>query len=422
MKNNQSGDRASFAGRVAVVSHSHPSISKGGAEISAYSLYCGLREIGHDAIFIAACARTDKGKLAFGSEHEFAVYFDHSKYSHFYHLADEQVVEELTTLLQIQGIQTVNFHHFLYVGVNALRAVQRDLRLRCFLTIHEFLAICAHYGQMVTRPQQLLCSESSNEACGSCFPEHVRADFQVRKNKMHEAFSGFEGFISPSKFLAARFVQWGLDASRIEVIENGLLTHRADKTRKRYVAAARGEDRCVIGFFGQINPFKGVDVILDAADLIAADKSLASRVQLKIHGNLVGQSEAFLERFDTSIERHPFLAFAGPYNSAVVEDLMGQCDYVLVPSKWWENSPVVIQEAYAVGVPVICTGIGGLAEKVVPGVSGLHFELGDAHSLVEVIHNAVKHETIQALRSGLPAVDTAADMAKKYAAFMGLAV
>ena len=70
---------------------------------------------------------------------------------------------------------------------------------------------------------------------------------------------------------------------------------------------------------------------------------------------------------------------------------MGACDFVVVPSIWWENSPIVIQEALAVGRPVICSNIGGMAEKVSPGVAGLHFQVGDAADLArtmyEVAHN-----------------------------------
>ena len=43
---------------------------------------------------------------------------------------------------------------------------------------------------------------------------------------------------------------------------------------------------------------------------------------------------------------------------------MSEIDWVVVPSRWWENSPLVIQEAFMHGRPVICSGIGGMAEKV----------------------------------------------------------
>ena len=64
---------------------------------------------------------------------------------------------------------------------------------------------------------------------------------------------------------------------------------------------------------------------------------------------------------------------------------MAETDWVVVPSRWWENSPLVIQEAFMHGRPVICSGIGGMAEHVQDRVSGLHFEVGDDQSLADVI-------------------------------------
>jgi glycosyltransferase involved in cell wall biosynthesis len=93
---------------------------------------------------------------------------------------------------------------------------------------------------------------------------------------------------------------------------------------------------------------------------------------------------------------------------------MADCDYVLVPSTWWENSPVVIQEAYAAHRPVICTGIGGMAEKVPDGVSGLHFRLGDAADLVRVLTLAADRETFGRLQAGIPPVIDAIGMAQCY--------
>lgn len=408
--------------KIAVISHSHPSISKGGAEISAYALFRGLREIGFDAIYIGACSIADKRKLAYSSEHEYAVFFEPQKYSHFYHLADGDVERQLVSLLQMHGVGIINFHHFLHFGLNTLRAVRSMHGRRCYLTFHELLAICNHHGQMVTRPQHLLCSESSNEACGTCFPEHPRTRFVLRKNKMLESFGAFDGFISPSHFVNNRLVNWGLDGSRLAMIENGLLTHADGKDVRRATNDADEDEHesCVIGFFGQINPFKGVDLILDAADIISLDKALSTKIQLRIHGNIIGQSEAFVKRFDEACRKHSFLTYAGPYNTAVVAQLMSECDYILIPSKWWENSPLVVQEAYAVHVPIICTGIGGLAEKVPAGKSGLHFKFDDPQNLVQVIRKAIQKGMAEKLKAGIPGVVSAAEMAYNYASFFGL--
>lgn len=403
--------------RIAIVSHSHPSVSKGGAEIAAYSLYRGLREIGIDAIFVGACNVSDRHKLALGSETEFAVFFEGERYDHFFHLAPRAVTEQLLRILESERVGLVNFHHFFNLGLNALRAASELPGMRSFLTIHEFLGICQNHGQMITRQTQSLCERATNENCVSCFPEHMRTQFSLRKETMLGGFGDFDGFVSPSRFLAERFIDWGLPAERTTVIENGLLSMPAHDPR-----AAKSGGAWTFGFFGQINPFKGVDVLLDAADLVAKDAELARTVRLRIHGNMIGQSEAFTKRFEESLKAHPFLTYAGPYANAAVHRLMGECDYVLIPSKWWENSPVVIQEAYSVGAPVICTGIGGMAEKVPDGVSGLHFKLGDASDLLRAMRLASYPENAARLRAGIPNVTTASDMARRYAAFFALSI
>jgi hypothetical protein len=97
-----------------------------------------------------------------------------------------------------------------------------------------------------------------------------------------------------------------------------------------------------------------------------------------------------------------------------------QIDWVVMPSIWWENSPVVIQEAFAAGRPVICTGMGGMAEKVLPGVSGRHFRRGDAAHLAQVIQAAANAQTLAKLQAGLPRPADAPTMARHYLAALGL--
>jgi glycosyltransferase involved in cell wall biosynthesis len=83
-------------------------------------------------------------------------------------------------------------------------------------------------------------------------------------------------------------------------------------------------------------------------------------------------------------------------------------------SKWWENSPVVIQEAYACGRPLIVPGIGGMKEKIVDQVTGLHFRVGDAHDLSRVLKLACDVPLSMRLRENLPAVSSASGMARAY--------
>ena len=131
---------------------------------------------------------------------------------------------------------------------------------------------------------------------------------------------------------------------------------------------------------------------------------------LWLHGaNLELQPQQFQDDFDALLEE----ITAGPNNVTLVgkyehDDLprlMAEIDWVVVPSRWWENSPLVIQEAFLHGRPVICSDIGGMAEKVTDGVNGLHFRAGDPRSLARVLERATTTPGLwESLRAGIPDV------------------
>jgi glycosyltransferase involved in cell wall biosynthesis len=78
------------------------------------------------------------------------------------------------------------------------------------------------------------------------------------------------------------------------------------------------------------------------------------------------------------LEDEGVVQWIGPYETSQLSSRMENIDWVVVPSVWWENSPMVIQEAFAHGRPVIGSDIGGMAEKITHGVDGLHVSAGNA--------------------------------------------
>jgi glycosyltransferase involved in cell wall biosynthesis len=141
-------------------------------------------------------------------------------------------------------------------------------------------------------------------------------------------------------------------------------------------------------------------------------KILAERrpdVHLYLHGAYVDYfaetyGREFLQLVD---ETSGNVTYAGAYDHDELPRLMGDIDWVVLPSRWWENSPLVVQEAFMHGRPVICSGIGGLAEKVQDDVNGLHFLVNDAGSVASVIERAVSEPGIwERLRTGIPHVYT----------------
>jgi glycosyltransferase involved in cell wall biosynthesis len=133
-------------------------------------------------------------------------------------------------------------------------------------------------------------------------------------------------------------------------------------------------------------------------------------------GNLEVQPEAFQQDFKrlvTAAGRR--VRFFGSYKAADLPRLMREVDWAVVPSTWWENSPVVIQEAFFHGRPVIASDIGGMAEKVRDGVDGLHFRVGSAESLVDRLIEAIQTPGLWSrLRSRIKKPVTAPEAARRH--------
>ena len=90
-----------------------------------------------------------------------------------------------------------------------------------------------------------------------------------------------------------------------------------------------------------------------------------------------------------------------------IPGVLRELDVLVVPSIWWENSPLVIHEAFAAGVPVLCSGIGGMADMVADDVSGWHFPPGDHRALRVLLARLIDDpQQLERLKQGIPRVKT----------------
>ena len=121
-------------------------------------------------------------------------------------------------------------------------------------------------------------------------------------------------------------------------------------------------------------------------------------VLVEIHGtNLETQSGEFqvkIKKLAKSLIKEGCLRWVGPYRPEEQRARLNELDWVIVPSVWWENSPMVIQEAFTAGRPLIVSNIGGMAEKVIDGVDGLHFSARNPLELANKLKYAATDKTI----------------------------
>jgi glycosyltransferase involved in cell wall biosynthesis len=398
--------------RVLVMSHMDPRVSRGGAEIAAFQLYEYLKaQPGVTTWFLAAAPGKIGERLGvrliqpFGPD-DYA-YIGHG-FDHFIHSnGDPEFPPEFMTLLADLKPDVVHLHHYTNFGIEALLQIRRVLPdVRIILTLHEYLAICNHFGQMVKRPNFALCESASPRACHKCFPEKPEPDFFLRELFMKRFFRLVDHFVSPSHFLIDRYVAWGLPAERLTMIENGMPIRTGPATPNPYPGLADG---LTVGFFGQISGLKGINVVLDAAEMLHAQG--ITNIRIDVHGDHSGQPEPFRREFEARLAKAPpNFSFRGPYENRRVDALMRSVHAVLVPSIWWENSPLVIQEALLNRRPVICSDIGGMAEKVRDGRDGFHFQAGSAFSLAALLRGlASEPQRLLALQQTMAVPPTIAE-------------
>ena len=378
--------------RTLIIAHNHPHYTTGGAEIFARDLAVALREHTDYGSFLLAGFTTQERPMHGGTS--FAALPDsademlfHGGYYNYFMQSQDNLTflnTEFAALLQQMQPDIVHFQHIFRIGVEAIALVKRVLpNAKILLTLHEYMFICHREGQMITTQGQKLCNAASPKACNSCFPEYSEAQFALRKQFIQSHMTWVDAFISPSHFLAQRYIAWGLPKAKFHVLENGRHMSKAAPAR----AIMKNGLRNHFAYFGQINPFKGVLLAINALEKLVQQ---GEDVHLSLFGSVEQQSDAFKQMFKEALKRHKkHIHFHGCYNNNELPDLMEKTDWVIVPSTWWENSPLVIQEAFMHRRPVICSNIGGMAEKVQHGVNGLHFDVGNAADLAQRIKQAM---------------------------------
>lgn len=404
--------------RVLILSHGHPRFSKGGGELAAYALYQGINAMPeHEAFFVG---RAPVNLLDAGNEVTAIGLRDYLIAGQAEPMGLNATIRlddggDFAALLRALRPDVVHFHHYMHLGVELIRVVRRVCpNARIVLTLHEFIALCAYHGQMI-KIDRSLCYRSSPRDCHRCFPDRPANEFFLRERYIKSFFALVDGFIAPSHFLAQRYRDWGIPAERINVLENLI----AEAPRLPPRSLDKGESRNRFAYFGQLTPYKGVDLLIEAFGRLP--KSLKG-VSLDIYGGgLEYFDEAFKGRIRELLDAHSRrVRWHGPYEPEELPGLMASIDWVVMGSIWWENSPLVIQEAFRLGRPVICPNLGGMAEKVANEVSGLHFRARDPQDLAQTVQRAATKPGLwERLVEGLPQPPAAVEVVAAHLGIYG---
>lgn len=283
-------------------------------------------------------------------------------------------------LLGERIVDVVHVHNvFPMLSPTVLREVER-WGAGLVVTLHNFRFMCL--------PATLLRDGRVCEDCVGripwpgvlhrCYRSSLGASAALSTSlTLHRAFGTFRGvgrYLAVSDFVRRKHVEAGMDPDQIRVKPNF-----AHATTRRH-----GPGQYFI-YLGRLSREKGVRFLLEAWGGLDAP--------LLIAGD--GPERALLERSAPSN-----VSFLGTVPPERGTELVREARCLILPSIWYEGAPRSIPEAYAAGVPVIASRIGGIPEFVDHGRSGFLIPPGDQSALRQAVTRLMHDETSSELAEG----------------------
>ena len=263
-----------------------------------------------------------------------------------------------------------NIYHQLSPSV--LRPLKRH-RIPTVMTLHDYKLVCPTY--------QLL---DHGRICEACLPRRFHQATVRRCNGgsltgsllasvelgVHTAlglYGPVDVFVCPSDFMRRKMVEGRVYPDR--------LRHVPHFAELGSIAPAESPGDGVV-FAGRLSREKGVDVLLDAL-------ALAPGLPAVVAGD--GPERDALEQQARDLGLLDRVRFVGRVPAVRVHDLMRRAAVVVVPSRWHENQPMTILEAFGTARPVVTTDLGGLPELVTDGETGRLVPADDAAALAAAL-------------------------------------
>lgn len=311
------------------------------------------------------------------------------------HLDLDEKFRDIVTEIQPDVAHIGHLNHLSTGFVGVLKGMSIPI----VYTLHDFWLMCPR-GQFLQinfgNPAfHQLCTGQENHKCAvNCYNRYFSGKSidkerdekyweQWVESRMEETRSvrdAVDLFIAPSRYLIHRFItDFEMPQEKIIYLDYGFPLHYLSPTEE---SAQR--ETFVFGYIGTHIPSKGIDL------LIQAFKQINQKARLMIWGRENGQSTKNLKKMANG-SPNP-IVFCGEYiNTNLAKEVFSKVDCIVVPSVWGENSPLVIHEAQACGIPVITADFGGMSEYVKHQENGLLFTHRNKDDLAKQMIFAISH-------------------------------
>lgn len=285
---------------------------------------------------------------------------------------NRQTHNELRDLMRRERPNIVHVHNTFPVISPAAYYAANEEKIPVVQTLHNYRTLCP--AATLFRNGHV-CEECVTKqipwpgivhACyrGSRLATAAGAAMLATHNYKHTWDKSVAAYIALTDFARNKFIEGGLPGDRIVVKPNFL---------QRDPGVGSGKGNYAL-FVGRLTPEKGISTLLEAWRAIGTD------LPLQIAGD--GPMAADVE---TASRQIPGVTLLKWLPRAEILERMKQASVLILPSTWYEGFPVILAEAFAVGLPVIASKLGSMLSIVDHQRTGLHFEAGQPAELVKAV-------------------------------------
>lgn len=335
----------------------------GGVEFAATNLAYGLADRGHEVHFLGAKqqkALSNPPEQEVGSPEAERLKKIHRHYQvfprpyalgekgsslrkaiwHIQDLADPANERTFSKVAREINPDVIIVHNPTAIGLNIWRPIRKS-GTPCIQVIHDLSLICFNMSQF----------RSGRQCSGLCFPCRLQKWYRFSLIRGASNFA----FVAPSQATLNQIKRYApLSASRTTVISN---PNTFFVKPRRW----RESDKPRLLYVGRLDPSKGVDVMLRAAQVAHA----RAPFEIDILGS--GTLDKSLRE---SYANSNWIRFHGNVDQETIANFMSRATALLVPSLWLETVPGVAVHALFAGLPVLGSHIGGIPEHVQDGMTG----------------------------------------------------
>lgn len=386
--------------KICIINNIYPPYDRGGAEQVVVKTVEGLRDAGHEVVVITSSPRGDEQEIIHGIKifrtRPRNIFFytnahHHSLFARFmWHIIDIwnfSTANWVKHILMHERPDIVHTHNLMGLSF-LIPSVIRKLGIRHIHTVHD-VQLVEPSAMILKEKEHSLRYRGVHTKVYSAILRTLMGSPQVVISPSHflKTFYSARGFFKTSKFEIVRNpvtfeVASAHEVSRAaEVASADKSTNKTDVTREGH---CENNGHFNFLYLGQIEYHKGILLLLEA--FIQLKKEL--RISARLH--IVGDGSLYT-RVQELAREHEGIKVYGRKDRQELPELFAHMDMTVVPSLCYENSPTVIFESFAFGVPVLASDSEGIEELIQEGENGVMFEAAQAHSLKEKMKWCVEH-------------------------------